>query len=60
VRPSVSAVPELSRSLFSDANAIVTRISLFCKIAAPVAFSLVMAFTSRSTRSSSSSSSASS
>ncbi len=33
----------------TDANATVTRISLFCKVAAPVAFSLVMAFTSRST-----------
>jgi len=33
----------------TDANAMVTRISLFCKVAAPVAFSLVMSITSTST-----------
>ncbi len=33
----------------TGANAMVTRISLFCKVAAPVAFSLVMSITSTST-----------
>lgn len=39
----------LTFSCATEANAMVTRISLFCKVAAPVMFSLVMAFTSTST-----------